>query len=680
MAKKLSKRFLKKYPYFNDELDLDERVSLLLSRLTLQEKFRLLSGRHGSLWTTKPIRRLKIKRLGMTDGPNGVGLHSGLRFSTKFPCSKCLSATWDKQLAKAFGVAAAKEVRGANRHILLAPGINIDRTPLNGRTFEYFSEDPYLTKEMAIPIVDGLQTMRIGACIKHYAVNNQETNRMINSSEVDERTLHEIYLRAFRDVVQNTDPWSLMGSYNRINGTYACENKLLLKDILMDNWGFTGFVVSDWWATKPLTKPENCIKAGLSLEMPKPYAYKIKYLENAYSEGKFTIEELDYVIKRLLKTMFRVGLFDSPKKLAAGLRNTASHQYIAKKIAEEGIVLLKNKKDILPLDLEKLNSIAILGPMTNKRMGKMLYGGSAAVVPPFEISPLKGLKKKVKRKAKITKNAKEADACLLFVGLTHKKGEDCENFDRKSLSLPTKQIELIKNTVTQNPNTIVILISGSPIEMSDWISKIPAIVLAWHPGMMGGDAIANVLFGEVNPSGKLPITFPAKLADSPAHKSEKTYPGTDKVYYEEGIYVGYRHFDQKNIKPLFPFGFGLSYTQFEFSNLKVNRTTMKPKDTMTITVDIKNTGKIAGDEIAQLYVSDDESSIDRPPKELRGFEKIALKPGESRTIQFSLSIKDLMFYDVKSHDWKYEPGNFTISIGNSSRDLYLTQKIILSEK
>jgi len=671
---------VKKQPkYFDDTLEIEERIDDLLNQLTLKEKLKLLSGRRFSLWTTKPIRRLKMKRLGMTDGPIGVATHSSYRFNTKFPCSKNLSSTWNRALAYEYGLAIAKETRAVGRHIVLGPGINIDRTPLNGRTFEYFSEDPCLTKEIAIPFVKGVQSQRIGACVKHYAANNQEKNRFHVNAVIDERTLIEIYLKAYKDVVEDADPWVFMSCYNKVNGVFGCEHTGLLRDTLLDDWGFKGFVVTDWWATRRITNPEGSILAGLSLEMPTTKIYKPKLLKKALAEGKINNEDIDFVVRRLLRVMFQVGLFDKPEKIPKGERNTPQHKELARKVAEEGIVLLKNEKKILPLDKNKIKTLAILGPNANKKMSGILYGGAASVVPFYEITPLQGLKEKCGEKIQITSDVESADACILVMGLNHARGNDCENVDRTRLELPEKQIELIKNTIKRNPNTIVVLINGSPIAMNDWIDSVPAIVEAWYPGQESGRAIANTLFGDVNPSGKLPITFPRKLSDSPAHKSERTYPGAENVYYEEGIFVGYRHFDKENIEPLFPFGFGLSYTTFEYSNFKIDKGSMTSKDKLTVSVDIKNSGDREGSEIAQLYIKDDKSSVERPEKELKNFEKIKLKPGEKKTIEFELTVNDLEFYDIESHSWKSEPGIFTILIGSSSREILFKQKIELKQ-
>jgi len=671
------------FPYFDESKSIDERVNFLLYMLTTEEKLKLLSAKRGTLWTTKSIRRLRIKPMGMTDGPFGVAFHSSLKRNTKFPVSICLASTWNRELAEKQGIAMGKETRAVGRHIILGPGINIQRSPLNGRTFEYLSEDPFLSGELASFTVKGIQNQQIAACIKHYACNNQETKRHHVSSEVDERTLHEIYLKAFEIVVKKSDPWSLMSSYNRINGKYLTDDINLLKETLMEKWGFNGFVVTDWWATRRALRqgstPESTIKAGLSLEMPETIIYRLDWLRKHLNAGKITEDDLNYVIKRLLKVMFQVGLFDNPKTIPKGERNTKEHQAISRKIAEEGIVLLKNDQNTLPLNLNTMKSIAVLGPNKNRKMGYMLYGGAAAVHPPFEITPLKGMKEKCKGKVNITTDPKKADVCILFLGLNHNRTNDCENFDRKRLELPKRQENLIRKTVQQNPKTIVVLINGSPIDMSEWIETVPAVVEAWYPGMEAGRTIADVLFGDVNPSGKLPITFPKKLSDSPAHKSKRTFPGNDKVYYDEGIFVGYRYFENENIEPLFPFGFGLSYTTFEYSNMTTNSETITKDKPVIVSVDVENTGELNGSEIVQLYIGDNNTNVPRPPKELKNFSKISLNPGEKKTVELEVTINDLKFYDIKIHEWLSEPGIFTIYIGSSSRDIYFKQKIELKE-
>ncbi|NVM31718.1 MAG: glycoside hydrolase family 3 C-terminal domain-containing protein [Candidatus Helarchaeota archaeon] len=659
----------------NSSLDLEKRVEDLLGRLTLKEKFARCSGRWWAFMHTKPMKRLGIKPFKMVDGPHGVGT-LGTYFrkkTTYFPSAICRCATWNPELSEKFGVAIAQEVRDVGYHMLLAPGLNIHRTPLCGRTFEYQTEDPYLNKVMAVAVVKGVQSQRIAACVKHYVCNNQETRRRKVSSEVSERALHEIYLPAFKAVVREADVWSIMGCYNKINGIYGCEHKKLLRETLMDEWGFRGFVVSDWWATITSTNTENCVNAGLTLEMPWAIKYRKGRLKKALKEGKFTEETLNDNIKRLLRVMFLVGLFDDENTLPSGSRNTPEHRAVAHQIAEEGIVLLKNSKNLLPLDIEKIVKIAVLGPNANKKHA--FGGGSSMIRPYYEITPKKGLKKKCHGKVKIITSASEADVAIIFAGLNHGFAKDSEGNDKKTLDLPKNQIGLINKTIQENENTIVILINGSPVSMDGWSEKVSVIIEAWYAGCEGGTALADILFGDVNPSGKLPITFPKKLSDSPAHKSPRTFPGGEKVYYDEGIFVGYRHFDTNGIEPLFPFGHGLSYTTFEYENLKTNKQQISAEDKVIITLDIKNTGERIGAEIVQLYIQDVEAGVERPLKELKGFKKVYLEPGEKKTVEFELEKRDPSFYDEQNCIWNAEKGLFKILIGSSSTDIRLQGEI-----
>ena len=680
MQEKYSQEELAKLPFMDSDLDLEKRVEDLLGRLTLEEKFSLSKGKWNAVFHVNPIKRLGIKAYKMTDGPHGIG--SGVLISriktTYFPGAIGRCATWNPKLSEEFGIAIGQEVREIGFNMLLAPGINILRTPLCGRTFEYQTEDPYLNSRTVVALVKGLQSQRIAACVKHYACNNQEHERFKVSSEVSERALQEIYLPAFKATVQEADAWSFMSCYNKVNGIYGSENKDLLKDRLRDEWGFRGFVVSDWFATRYTTSTENCMNAGLSLEMPGSFSGSLllirsvftkKQLRKAFLEGKFSEETLNENIRRFLRVMFLTGHFDAKSKLPPGSRATPEHITVSRRIAEEGIVLLKNENNILPLNIEKITKIAVLGPNAKKKMA--FGGGSSLVRSKYEITPLKGLQNKCQGKIEFVKTAAEADVTIIFAGLNHKGGNDCEGSDRKSLDLPQKQIDLIKQTTQENKNTIVVLINGSPIAMDDWIDKVPAIIEAWYAGLEGGNVIADILFGNINPSGKLPITFPKKLSDSPAHQSPKTYPGTDKVFYEEGIFVGYRHFDTKNIEPLFPFGHGLSYTTFTYENLQIDKETMSEDDKISISLDIINAGERAGAEVVQLYVQDVESSIERPLKELKGFQKIFLGPSEKGSVTFELSKPDLSFYDETNHCWTAEQGIFKILLGSSSRDIRL---------
>ncbi len=655
--------------------EIEHRVNGLLAKLTMREKFMLLTshGRH-RIYTTKPIDRVGITSFKMTDGPLGAAYHSsGFSKNTRFPATISLAATWNRGLMHEVGVAMGKEVRALGRHMLLAPGMNIDRTPLNGRTFEYYSEDPFLTKELAIPFVKGVQSQRVGACLKHYAANNQETDRRSNSSEVDERTLHEIYLRAFRAVVKEADPWAVMACYNMINGVYGSENRYLLREVLMDRWGFKGFVMTDWFATRNVKTTEGCVNAGLSLEMPWPSKYKLKSLEKAFNEGLFTAETLEDLVRRYVKVMFLTGVFDDPDELPQGARNTIEHQELVRRSGEEGMVLLKNEGGLLPLDVKSIDSIAILGPNLKKKYGRILSGGSSAVVPPHEITPLDGMREKCKGSIEIVSDISQADLAIVFVGLGHGRGQDSETSDRKSLDLPESQVEIINRTAEVNQNTVVVIIAGSPVAMSGWLENVPTVLMAWYPGMEGGRAIANVLFGDANPSGRLPITFPRRLSDSPAHGSgtPRTFPGIDKkVYYDEGVFVGYRWFDERGIRPLFPFGLGESYTSFEYRDVRLNVESVKlPEDSLQVELMVANVGDCSGSEVVQVYSHDVESSVPRPPKELVGFEKVQLGPGEEKSLVVNVNAQDLAFYDNLRHDWLIEPGAFEILVGRSSQEI-----------
>lgn len=669
------KEELKKLPFMNSNLDLEQRVDDLLERLTLKEKFKLCSG--NGFFSGKSVKRLGIKTFGMTDGPHGVAPHSSyFRKTTYFPTSICMGATFNPEIGYEFGIALAQEVRAIGKHMILGPGINIDRTPLNGRTFEYMTEDPHLNSKMVVPIVKGIQSQRISSCVKHFLVNNQETNRRSVSSEIGERALQEIYLPGFKTAIQEGEAWSVMGSYNKINGVYACENEDTLRKRLINEWEFKGCIISDWYATEPIKTTESCMNAGLSVEMPIPLKYEMRKLKKAFKKGKFTEEILNDNIRRFLRVMFLVGNFDDKNSLPPGNRNTAEHQQVARKIAEEGMVLLKNENKILPLDIEKIKKIAILGPNAKKKMA--FGGGSSEIRPFYEISPLKGLKAKCGEKIEIIKDVTEADIAIVVGGLNHKSGNDTEGHDRKILDLHQKQIDLIKNTAKLNPKTVVILVNGSPIGMEDWIHDVPAVLEAWYGGMEGGNVIADILFGDINPSGKLPLTFPKRLSDSPAHVSKRTYPGDGKVFYDEGIFVGYRHFDTKNIEPQFPFGHGLSYTTFNYDNLQIQNTTISENETASLTMDITNSGNRRGSEVVQLYIEDVECSVERPLKELKKFKKIKLDPGEKQTINFELTNRDLSFFDEQSNTWKAEKGLFKIHIGSSSRDIRLKGQIELT--
>lgn len=684
----MSKDNTKNLPTFQDPTyDINSRVEDLLERLTLEEKINLLRGKN--MWKTEPIKRLGIPSFGMTDGPLGVAYHSSYKGErTRFPATIALSASWNKSLAFKMGKAMGKETKLSGRHQILAPGVNIIRAPMCGRNFEYLSEDPILSSDIAAEIVKGIQSENIASCIKHYVTNNSETKRMKISTEVNERALFEIYIKNFRRIIKKADPWGLMVCYNKINGIYGAEHEYLLSKVLLDQLGFTGHTVSDWGAAQRTSGASACIKARLTLEMPGNIlsrTYKPRKVKKALDCGDITEADIDKVIKPLLRTFIRVGLLEQNDISTKEVLDIPEHQEIARTIAEEGMVLLKNSNNTLPIDLNKTKKIAILGPNASKKFGKPFYGGSSAVVPPKEITPYEGIKKYVSDKAKIVSEPENADVVFLFLGLDHgghfllnfifNREGDTEGSDRTRYQLPEDQQELIRETLKKNKNTIVILIAGSPIDVSDWYEEIPALLNTWYPGMMGGDAIARILFGEVNPSGKLPVTYPKKLEDHPAHKSKRRFPGDLdelKIYYDEGINVGYRYFDKESVEPFFPFGFGLSYTNFKRSNLQLDKNEVHKGDNFTVSLDIKNVGTYSGAEVIQIYVEDDESSIDRPPKELQAFEKVFLSRDEEKSVSIQLDDSVFEYYSEKEHRFKAEPGTFTIWAGSSSRDLPLS--------
>jgi beta-glucosidase len=668
-----------------EDAEVNSLAESLVKKLTLEEKFLLLANRsEGVYFSSTPIARLGIPSMEMTDGPLGVSWHSSKRKCTQFPATIGLAATWDRSLSRLMGEAIGREARNAGKHLLLAPGVNIHRTPMNGRTFEYMSEDPYLAKEIAIPYVMGVQSQGVGACLKHFAANNQETNRMTSSSEIDERTLHEIYLRAFREVIQQANPWSIMGSYNKINGKYVYEDIQLLRHTLMDEWGFKGFVVTDWDATKYMDDAAICINSGLSLEMPRPHCYKLESLRDAFEKQRFNATRLDDVVKRFLRMFFLAGIIGPQKNIVDPKESFRTHPELARRIAEEGMVLLKNERSLLPINLEKIHKLALLGPNLDAKLGRPQYGGSSAVVPPYEITPLEGIRERCQNATDIVDEASKADVAVVFAGMNHDKGMDAESEDRVSFELPKKQVNLIKRTAEENPDTIVVLVSGSPIGMEEWIGDVPVVLEAWYPGMESGRAIANVIFGISNPSGKLPITFPRRLKDSPAHSviGTRTYPGDNdlRVHYEEGINVGYRYFDAMRIDPQFPFGFGLSYTGFDYENFKVNKEKMEGlNDQLVASVDVTNRGLVRGSEVIQIYSSQNNGLVQRPPKELVGFEKVTLKPNETASISIPIDGRDLAYYDVKKHGWRAASGEFNLLAGISSRCEFLTETIVCYE-
>ncbi len=678
--------------YLNSDLNLESRVDNLLDRLELDEKISLLRGKN--LWTTESIERLDLPRFGITDGPLGVAFHSSQwGRGTRFPAPISLAASWNEDLAYEMGRAMAVETKLSGRHQILAPGVNIIRSPLCGRNFEYLSEDPVLSSDIGVEIVKGIQSQNVASCVKHYIANNSETERKNISVEVGERALFEIYVKNFKRIIEKSDPWSVMSCYNKINGVYGSENKYLLRDVLRDQLGFKGHVVSDWGAAKPTSGPSECIKAGLNLEMPGNFlasrAYKSRKIKKVLEQGKISEEDINRVVRPLLRTFFCVGLLNEEETDSKDFIDNLEHQKIARRIAEEGTVLLKNEDDFLPLDLDEISKISIKGPNSDKKFGKPLSGGSSAVVPPFEVTPEEGIKEYVSDDVEVVSEPEKADVVFLCVGLDHggvfplnsllDREGDTEGRDRTSYQLPEDQNDLISNTVAKNPNTVVILIAGSPVDVSGWFDDIPALLNLWYPGMKGGEAIARIIFGEISPSGKLPVTYPKNLEDHPAHKSERRFPGDLEeleIHYEEGIYVGYRYFDEEEVEPFFPFGYGLSYTDFDISDIEIDKDEIEGEENFTVTVKVENIGDRTGSEVVQLYIEDEECSVERPPKELQAFDKVKLQPGEEKKVSFQLDRSAFEFYSVEKQRFMTEPGLFTVKVGRSSRDLPLSDEII----
>ena len=811
------------------EEEIEQRAEELLNKLTLSEKVSLLSGQ--DIWNTVPIKRLGIPSITMTDGPHGVRAtapEAGRKMGavTAFPTGISMGAAWNPDLIEQVGKALGEETRGMDCDILLGPCVNIVRDPRGGRNFETFSEDPYLTGRTAVAYIKGVQSRGVGASLKHFAANNYEIERFRATSNVDERTLREIYLAQFEMAVKEAQPWTVMCSYNRINGVYASQNDYLQNKILKNEWGFQGAVVSDWAANHTIFES---VAGGLDLEMPGPAKY-YRLLGDAVQTWQIDEAAVDKAVQRVLRVILLSGRMD--KKVSKGAVNTPAHQKLARQLAEEAITLLKNEGGVLPLG-KRVKSIAVIGP--NAAEAVIEGGGSSRVPPLYRVSPLEALQERLDGKVRIeyesgsdnvddpftipttwlkggmhgdfheaadfsgkpieardgfganfwwhiawtpmqvkpmsvrwtgTLTVPEAGAYKislnhvgkvklfldgkpilesiatkdssremftqgitvqklqagkpyefrmdyvrfedqeivfynLGIGLTFEAGADTrlaravelakrcevalvfagypeaferEGDDRPSIDLMGKQNELIAAVAAANPRTVVVLNAGAPVTMP-WIDQVAAVVDAYYPGMENGNAVAAVLLGKVNPSGKLPVSFPLRLEDSPAYINA-SYPGCREVNYGEGIFVGYRYYDKKDVTPLFPFGHGLSYTTFEYGHLKVAKK-VKAGEPVTVTLELKNTGKVAGKEVVQLYVSDLVSSLPRPSKELKGFTKVSLKPGESKMVEFTLDERSLAFYDPHKKAWVAEPGEFELLAGSSSRDIRLKVKFKL---
>ncbi len=812
--------------------DARARAAELVGKLTLEEKVALMAG--ASMWETVPIPRLGIPAMKVSDGPNGArgsgGFVGGEITSACFPAGIGLAATWDTDLVGRIGGALAGEARSKGASMLLGPTVNIHRSPLNGRNFECFSEDPYLSARLAVAYITGLQVGGVGATVKHFVCNDSEFERMSLNVEVDERTLHEIYLPPFRAAVQEAGTWGVMSAYNRVNGTYAAESAHLLRDLLKEEWGFDGLLVSDWTGTYSTAE---AAKNGQDLEMPGPTRWRGEKLLQAVRDGEVPEAAIDDAARRILFTIARAGLLEHPHPETERAVNRPEDRALIRQAGAEGAVLLKND-GVLPLDVRSLKEIAVIGP--NAKTAVMMGGGSAQVNAHYAVTPYDGIAAKVGNDVELTyargctnhrtlpsltgaqvtpdggdahgfaasyfanndlagepvhqgtlgtseqfwlgevapnlppgpfsaritgtftpeqagehifsltsaglsrlfiddrevidnwddwqrgdsyfgmgstertatvaldagtpvrlrvefgsggpapfgafrlghlpplpadmlaeaeRVAKDADVALLFVGLN---GDwESEGFDRTTIDLPRNQVDLIERVAAANPRTVVVLQTGSPVAMP-WLDQVPAVLQGWFPGQECGNALADVLFGDVNPSGKLPQTYPVRLEDNPAFLN---YPGENgHVRYGEGLFVGYRYYDAKEIAPLFPFGFGLSYTSFTYDNVRLSAGELRPDETLTVQIDIKNTGDRAGKETVQLYVLDPESRLRRPHKELKGFAKVDLAPGETKTVSLPLDAFALACWDDAQHAWVAEAGRFEIAIGSSAHTIH----------
>jgi beta-glucosidase len=685
--------------YMDTTKPIDARVEDLLSRLTQDEKLALVHA--DSKFTSAAIQRLGLPRRWLSDGPHGVRedvgpdnwLPAGRTddFSSLMPALIGLAASWNPDLATAYGKVIGEEARQRNKQIMLGPGMNIMRTPLNGRNFEYEGEDPFLTSRMVVNYIRAVQAEDVASCAKHFAANDQEYERGTINVEMDERTLREIYLRPFEAAVKEANVRTVMSAYNKFRGQWCSENDYLLNKILKEEWGFKGLVMSDWGGVHSTRGP---VLGGLDLEMGTEVpSYGKFFMADAFRDGlrsgEFAQALLDDKARRNLRQMIETKAIEGR---APGFLNTKDHQAMARKIAEESFVLLKNENNALPLDANQVKSIAVIGE--NATALQAYGGGSARIKVFYEITPLEGILRKVGDRANISyamgynekedaqladqavRAAKQADVVIYVGGLNHRRYYDAEGIDRKDMKLPYKQDELLSRVVEANPKTIVVMFGGAPFEMGAWLQKAPALLQVWYPGMEGGNALANVLFGDVNPSGRLTCTFPKRLEDSPAH-AMGNYPGKDGVVrYEEGLLVGYRWFDTKNIEPLFPFGFGLSYTRFDYSNFGVKQ----DKDgVMSVEFQVRNVGSRDGGEVAQLYVQDVKPRLQRPVKELKGFKKVFLKAGESQTVSIPLDRSAFAFYDPERKAWAAEKGDYKILIGSSSRDIKLQGDVKLAQ-
>ena len=716
--------------YLDDSQPIERRIDDAMSRMTLQEMINILHAQ--SKFSSRGVPRLGFPDFWTDDGPHGVRPdvlwdeweQAGQTNDScvAFPALTCLAATWNPSLAWHYGRSLGEEARYRGKDMILGPGVNILRTPLGGRNFEYMGEDPWLVSTMVVPYIRGLQSNGVAACVKHFALNNDEENRHQVNVKVSDRALHEIYLPAFHAAVTKGGAWGLMGAYNLYRNEHNCHNEYLLKDLLKGQWGFDGVVVSDWGGCHDT---DQAVNNGLDMEFGSwtdglhtgaSNAYDSYYLANAYRDGllsgKYSMQTLNDKVRRVLRLFFRTTM----ARRGHGSLCSDAHYQTARRIADEGIVLLQNTGGVLPLDLSRRPTVLVVGENAIKMM--TVGGGSSSLKAQREISPLDGLKARLKDVATVeyergyvgdttgayngvttgqdltdsrsrqqliadaVAKARKADYVIVVGGLNKSDYQDCEGHDRKEYGLPYGQDELAEALAKVNRRVVFVNISGNPVAMP-WHDRVAAIVQGWYGGSESGEALADVLTGDVCPSGKLPFTWPVKLQDVGAH-ALKTYPGTwrdgHKIIdetYSEGVYVGYRWTEAKHIRPLFAFGHGLGYTTFKLSDLRLSSSTLTAADSLTVTVNVRNTGHRAGAETVQLYIHDDKCSVDRPVKELKGFAKVALQPGESKDVKIVIGRDALSFYDEKQGAWTAEPGTFTALVGNASDNILLKKSFVL---
>ena len=730
----------KKLPvYLDDSKPVEQRIDDALAKMTLEEKINLIHAQ--SKFSSHGVPRLGIPELWTADGPHGVRSEvlwdewdqAGWTNDSiiAYPALTALSATWNRNMSSVYGKSLGEEARYRKKDVILGPGVNIYRTPLNGRNFEYMGEDPFLTSQMVVPYIKGVQSNGVATSVKHFALNNQETFRHTSNVILDDRALYEIYLPPFKAAVQEGDSWTIMGAYDLYKGQHASHNQYLLNDILKGEWGYKGVVISDWGA---VLDTDQAIHNGLDLEFGSwtnglskgtSNAYDNYYLAKPYLDliksGKVGTKELDDKVRRVLGLAYKTSM---NRNKPFGSIASEDHMAAAKQIATEGIVLLQNQKSTLPINLLKTKKIAVIGENAIKMM--TVGGGSSSLKVKYETLPLDGIKQRFGKQADVVyargyvgdvggdyngvksgqdlketrssaeliaeavKLAKESDFVVFVGGLNKSDHQDAEGMDRESYGLPYNQDAVISALAKANKNLAVVLVSGNAVAMP-WIKEVPSVLQSWYLGSESGHAIAAILAGDANPSGKLPFTFPVKLEDNSAHALGE-YPGNKQelaagkgkdlrdpinITYNEGIFVGYRWHDTKHIKPLFSFGHGLSYTNFQYGKVKADKSEMTADDTITFTVNVKNTGKVDGAEVVQLYVSDLKSSLPRPLKELKGFDKVFLKAGESKDVTITIDQSALSFFDPVKHDLVAEPGEFEVLVGSSSSDIRTTAKFTL---